>query len=189
MKTILIISRDTVFARGTQIILENGGFGAYILPTLPADFSQYDALITDIPINKDKLSCPVIFSDYESSDCEFFLSRPFSDKELLDICNLACTGNAIEVPDKFTLDTKRKRVSFGKSTVSLTDCEFALLSLLMNIPCKTVSREEIISSVFGGTATGNADAVYVNYLRKKLTAISGKNPIIRVRGVGYQFRE
>ncbi len=189
MKNILIISRDTIFAKATQIILENNGFGVDSLPVLPADLSHYDAVISDMPsINPDNFLCPMIITSYEKIDCKYFLPRPFSDKELLDMCDSACICDTPHNEVTLILDTKRKLVKFGKRTANLTEREFELLSLLMSIPHRVITREEIIDNVFGGTATGNADAVYVNYLRKKLISLCSKNPIINVRGVGYEFK-
>ncbi len=190
MKNILIISQDEIFARGTQIILENGTFGADISPSIPSDIFKYDALLTDIPsLASKKLPLPLIVADYEAQNCESFLLRPFSDKELLEICSFACNNGSESSPDKFILNEKQKLICFGKSSLPLTAREFELLSLLMSVPRRAVSREEILTEVFGGSGAGNVDAVYVNYLRKKLVALSGKNPIISVRGYGYEFKD
>ncbi len=190
MKNILIISCDLIFAHGAQVILENGGFGVDILPSLSPEASAYDAILTDDPrLKHTNYLCPVIVTDYQNADCELFLLRPFFDDELLDICSLACKQTKSNTSDKFMLDHKRKRVSFGNNSLPLTAREFSLMKLLSESQNQAVSREDIINTVFGGTATGNADAVYVNYLRKKLSSLSGKNPIISVRGVGYQFKD
>ncbi len=190
MKKILILSKDRVFAICARMILEDGGYGCNIYPDAPTDTASYDAVLLDLETVKvSPFFCPVIFTSYgtSSESYENYLSRPFTDSELLNMAESVCIGDSEEPLETFILDPIRRRVSFNGESLPLTHREFELLSLLINSN-GAVSREEIINKVFDGTATGNADAVYVNYLRKKLETLCGKNPIISVRGYGYRFK-
>ncbi len=190
MKKILILSRDAVFSGCARVMLEDGGFSCSVHSETPPDTAFYDAILLDLEtVKPSSFLYPVIFTSYGEppSDCDVFLSRPFRESELISTADSVCTGESDEKPERFILDPIRRRVSFNGESIPLTHREFELLSLLINTD-GAVSREEIIQAVFGGTATGNADAVYVNYLRKKLEKLCGKNPIVSVRGYGYKFK-
>ncbi len=189
MKNILIISRDTVFARCTQILLEDSGYCCSVSSEPPSDTAFYDSVIFDLETVKHvPVLCPTVCTAYSpTTEHESFLLRPFTDGELVELTARLCNEVQSERSETLTLDNIHRRVSFNGNSLQLTHREFELLSLLMSTD-RAVSRTEIIEKVFAGTATGNADAVYINYLRKKLERLCGKNPIISVRGYGYRFK-
>ena len=69
--------------------------------------------------------------------------------------------------------------------VDLTNREFALLETLMRHPDQVLSREQLLSQVWGYDfdPTTNLVNVYVNTLRKKI----GPDLVQTVRGAGYRF--
>jgi DNA-binding response OmpR family regulator len=74
----------------------------------------------------------------------------------------------------------------GDREVELTTREFGLLETMLRHPGQVLSREQLLSQVWGyafdpGT---NVVKVYVSSLRKKL----GDDVIETVRGVGYRLR-
>ena len=95
-----------------------------------------------------------------------------------------------DIAPSLSIDKKRSVAKYGKYSVSLTETEMKLLSLLHENRGKTVTNAEITAVVFDGkTVKGsNAAAVYVNYLRKKLDEKIGKRLIFSVRGVGYVLK-
>jgi DNA-binding response OmpR family regulator len=73
--------------------------------------------------------------------------------------------------------------------VSLSTTEFELLVFLMRHHGQVVSREQILTSVWGyehDPATNVVD-VYVGYLRRKLSRTGTPAPIVTVRAVGYRL--
>jgi DNA-binding response OmpR family regulator len=73
--------------------------------------------------------------------------------------------------------------------VLLSTTEFELLVFLMRHHGQVVSREQILSSVWGyehDPATNVVD-VYVGYLRRKLGVPDHPAPIFTVRAVGYRL--
>jgi DNA-binding response OmpR family regulator len=73
--------------------------------------------------------------------------------------------------------------------VSLSTTEFELLVHLMRNRGRVLSREEILSTVWGyqhDPATNIVD-VYIGYLRRKLRHGEEPAPIHTVRSVGYRF--
>jgi len=89
------------------------------------------------------------------------------------------------------LDPVQQRVWRGRREVLLTAREYALLLLLLEHRGQTVSREEILSQVWGQTEDaggGNVIEVYIRYLRLKLEADGERRLIHTVRGRGYGLR-
>lgn len=73
---------------------------------------------------------------------------------------------------------------YNNQEISLARKEFNLLYLLMTIPGKVFSREEIIASVWGDTIVGNRTIdVHIRKIREKI----GLNHIKTIKGVGYKF--
>ncbi len=82
----------------------------------------------------------------------------------------------------------RKVLREGRQ-INLSSTEFDLVLFLLRHRGRVVTRQQILSSVWGyehDTATNNVD-VYVGYLRKKLSTPESPAPIFTVRGVGYRL--
>lgn len=84
-----------------------------------------------------------------------------------------------------TLDLRTRRASVKGRTVELTAREFALTETLMRHPGQVLSREQLLSHVWGYdfAPESNVVDVYVRYLRRKL----GPDVISTVRGMGYRL--
>jgi len=87
------------------------------------------------------------------------------------------------------LDLLTRRVTRDRVEVSLSAKEFDLLAYFLRHPGNVLSREQILSAVWGyshdpGT---NIVEVYVSYLRRKLRRPGSPAPIVTVRSVGYRL--
>ena len=84
-----------------------------------------------------------------------------------------------------TLDLRTRRAAVNGRTVELTAREFALTETLMRHPGQVLSREQLLSHVWGYdfAPESNVVDVYVRYLRRKL----GPGVISTVRGMGYRL--
>jgi two-component system, OmpR family, response regulator len=87
------------------------------------------------------------------------------------------------------LDLLTRRVTRGGQEVALSTKEFDLLAYFLRHPANVLSREQILSAVWGyshdpGT---NIVEVYVSYLRRKLSRPGSPAPIVTVRSVGYRL--
>jgi DNA-binding response OmpR family regulator len=73
------------------------------------------------------------------------------------------------------------------STTELTAREFTMLEVLLRHAGQVLSREQLLSHVWGYDYDpgSNVVDVYVGYLRKKL----GQDAIQTVRGMGYRLSE
>ena len=83
------------------------------------------------------------------------------------------------------LDLRTRRASVDGRTVDLSAREFALAEIFWRNPGQVLSREQLLSHVWGYDFDpgSNVVDVYVGYLRKKL----GSDLIETVRGMGYRL--
>lgn len=86
---------------------------------------------------------------------------------------------------RLRLDLVRRRVEVGSRPVTLTEREFLLLRELMQSPGQTVTKEHLLTTVWGYSFDpgSNVVDVYVGRLRHKL----GAGTIVTVRGEGYRI--
>ncbi|MEA2419012.1 MAG: hypothetical protein QOE60_1218 [Thermoleophilaceae bacterium] len=125
-----------------------------------------------------------------------YITKPFSFEELV-----ARVRAHLRVPAQgqttvleaggVTVNLLERRVTRAGSEVSLSAREFELLVYFMRHANQVLSREQILSAVWGysfdpGT---NVVDVYVGYLRRKLSAHDGPAPIDTLRSLGYRFRD
>lgn len=123
-----------------------------------------------------------------------YLVKPFSMAELVarvraqlrvfaQVSSTTLSGEGIEA------NLLTRKVYRGGRAVTLSSTEFELLVLLLRHQGRVLSREQILSSVWGyqhDPATNVAD-VYIGYLRRKLGRPGDPAPICTVRGVGYRL--
>lgn len=84
-----------------------------------------------------------------------------------------------------TLDLRTRRVTVGERTIDLSAREFALAEEFLRHPDQVLSREQLLSRVWGFDFDpgSNVVDVYVRYLRGKI----GAERIETVRGMGYRL--
>ena len=119
-----------------------------------------------------------------------YMTKPFHFDELLARVKTRLRTSGTQEADVLSagevrLDLKTRRASVGEKAVDLTAREFALLETLIRHADNVLSREQLLSHVWGYSfdPTTNLVNVYVNSLRKKL----GADVIQTVRGVGYRL--
>lgn len=120
-----------------------------------------------------------------------FMRKPFQFDELLArvrtrLRKAGTEENYVLQAGGVRLDLKTRRATVGDITVDLTAREFSLLEALLRHADQVLSREQLLSQVWGYffDPSTNLVNVYVNSLRKKL----GADVIQTVRGVGYRLR-
>ncbi len=122
-----------------------------------------------------------------------FVTKPFGLEELLmrvaavlrRAKNVKPTSNLLVV-GKIELDQNNYRLNVNDIEVEISPTEFKLLQYLMNNSGRVLTREQILSAVWGldFETDGAILDTYISYLRKKI----GNNANIRtVRGIGYQI--
>jgi two-component system OmpR family response regulator len=122
-----------------------------------------------------------------------FVTKPFGLEELLMRVaavlrrskNTPTSGNIL-ISGDISLDISNYRVSVKDKVIETSPTEFKLLLYLMENMGRVLTRDQILSAVWGldFATEGAVLDTYISYLRKKL----GENANIRtVRGIGYQI--
>jgi len=121
---------------------------------------------------------------------EDYLAKPFSLDELLArvrarLRRSAETGPTTLRAGRLQLDLIQREANAGAAPVPLAEREFLLLRELMKNAGRTMSKEQLLSSVWGFyfDSGSNVVDVYVGRLRRKL----GPEVIETVRGKGYRI--
>lgn len=123
-----------------------------------------------------------------------YLVKPFSLAELLarmraQLRVAAQTSATTLQSGDIELDLLTRGVRRAGETVALSTTEFELLAYLMRHGGHVLSREQILSAVWGyqHDPTTNVVDVYIGYLRRKLGRPNSPTPIFTVRRVGYRL--
>ena len=119
-----------------------------------------------------------------------YMSKPFRFDELLARARLRMaeaprsTSSVLSV-DGLQLDLRTRRATLGNRQVDLSAREFALAEEFLRHPDQVLSREQLLSRVWGYSwdPGSNIVDVYVGYLRAKF----GAERIETVRGMGYRL--
>ena len=127
-----------------------------------------------------------------------YVTKPFRFEELLARIRLRLRDSASTEPTILraggvTLDLRSRRASVaispeqggGQRTVELTAREFALAETFLRHAGQVLSRQQLLSHVWGYDFDpgSNVVEVYIRYLRRKL----GGDTIETVRGMGYRL--
>ncbi len=123
-----------------------------------------------------------------------YLAKPFSFEELLARIRLRLRERmptsgttSVLAHGDLSLDLHTRRVSVAGHSEDLSAREFAMLEMFMSHPGQVLSREQILSGVWGYDYDpgSNVVDVYVRYLRQKV----GAARIETVRGMGYRLTD
>lgn len=140
------------------------------------------------------------FSDLDDKirgyDCgaDDYLTKPFFMRELILRIN-ALTRRARRSEDEpdlmaagdILIDEQRKKVTRQGREIDLTPREYQILVRLARTPGEVVSKNDLISEIWGKAVGFNTNTieVYVNFLRNKLDKPFGRNTIRTKIGYGY----
>ncbi len=122
-----------------------------------------------------------------------YVTKPFRFEELLARVRARMRGGEARSESASTieaagivLDIRARRAHCGGEEVPLTAREFTLLETFMRHAGQMLSREQLLSHVWGYDYDpgSNIVDVYIGYLRRKL----GDDAIETVRGMGYRLR-
>jgi DNA-binding response OmpR family regulator len=120
-----------------------------------------------------------------------YVTKPFRFEELLARVRvqLRDEGRAevtVLRAGELSLDLRTRRASVDGHSVTLTAREFTMLETFLRHPDQVLSREQLLSHVWGYDYDpgSNIVEVYVGYLRRKL----GKERFETVRGMGYRMQ-
>ena len=157
---------------------------------------------SDLPIimltAKDDVSDKVMGLDMGADD---YMTKPFAIEELLarirvglkkrrlsSIQNAPAFAPVINCGD-ICLDAGSYTVTCKGTPVVLTKKEFDLLRYLMQHKGQAMTRDALLTDVWGYDYTGDTNVVdvYIRYLRHKLDEPFGIKTLYTIRAVGYMF--
>ena len=205
--------RKGLEAQGFTVDFCEQGDEAFTLATT----RSYDALVLDIMVpgrdglsilrnlRERRITTPVVLITARSAlnerleglnlGADDYLTKPFYVDELIARLHAVArraTGLALTLLQhgELAVNLVTREVRYAEAAVALTTREFALLTYLLRSPGQTFTRAQICEHVWNyhfdpGT---NLVDVYVQRLRRKLSADEDSSPIETIRGVGYRAR-
>ncbi len=181
--------------------LEEKSYKVIILDLMLPDYDGFDVCRK---IRKEK-NTPIIMLTAKDTEidkvvgleigADDYVTKPFSPRELTARIKAVLRRTAeseereeVISVDQVTIDARRREVIVGESQVNLTVKEFDLLYYLAENKGIVLSRQMILSAVWGYDYMGDTRTVdvHVNQLRAK---IDGGCKIATVWGVGYKIND
>lgn len=202
--------KNLLEARGFEVeTVHDGETGAEY-----AELGVYDLLIVDVMMPKldgcqlarrlrtQHCSTPILMLTAKSgiedriagldAGADYYLTKPFDSRELLACVNVLLRRQGMTFLDEMsfgntTLEISSNMLVCGENSVRLSAREFGVMRLLMQFGEHTLSKETILSRIWGydSNAVDNHVEVYIGFLRKKLTSIGSNVRIETARRLGY----
>lgn len=178
-----------------------------------AELGIYDLLILDImmpkmdgyevakKVREKHIGTPILMLTAKSeledritglnSGADYYLTKPFDTRELLACINALLRRQGAQVDEvrfgNTTLDLSSAMLICGENSIRLSAKEFDIMRFLFQAAGKILSKELILTKVWGydSDAVENHVEVYIGFLRKKLASIGSNIRIETVRRLGY----
>lgn len=126
-----------------------------------------------------------------------YVTKPFDTKELLARIAVQLrdkksdlTAALTVVFDDIVIDTVSRRVTVADREIHLTRTEYAILKMLMQKSAQVVTKSELMDGICDDTpdCTDSSLKIHVANLRKKLKAVTDKEYIDSVWGIGFKLK-
>ncbi len=179
----------------------HGMSGDFALIILDLGLPDQDGFTVLRRLRDAKVSVPVIILSARTSlddtvsglenGADDYMPKPFRFEELLARVRLRLRDGgtsdeaSVLTHGALSLDLRTRRAHNGAKEVDLSAREFALAEAFLRSPGQVLSREQLLSRVWGYDFDpgSNVVDVYVRYLRNKL----GSQHFETVRGMGYRL--
>ena len=177
----------------------------------------YDLILLDVMLPKKdgfeilknlkagKINAPIIMITAKSelvdklkgleNGVDDYITKPFHMRELMARIKIVLRRNSkiqddniLEYSD-LKLDLSTGKMSSNGNEISINGKELELLEILLLNKNQIISKESLISKIWGydSNAEYNYVEVYASFLRKKLKLLKSKVKIKAVRGMGYKM--
>lgn len=182
---------------------KNGDYDVVVLDVMMPQMDGYEVVKR---LRQNKSNVPVLMltakdevaSRVKGLDCgaDDYLTKPFAYEELLARVRALTRRQTEMVFDELsfcdiTLNTSNYSLACGQKAVSLGAKEYEIMRLLLSNPLQVISKDTIISKVWGLDCdiTENNVEAYMSFLRKKLFYIGSKVTIMTKRLLGYYLEK
>ena len=128
-----------------------------------------------------------------NAGADYYLTKPFDTRELLACINALLRRQGAQVDEvvygNTALDLSSSILLCGERSVRLSAKEFDIMRYLLQSGSRNLSKEVILSRVWGydSNAVENHVEVYIGFLRKKLRSIGSNINIVALRNLGYHL--
>lgn len=178
---------------------KNGDYDVIILDVMMPHMNGYE-VVQRLRQNKNNVPVIMLTAKEEVSarvkglDCgaDDYLTKPFATEELLARVRALARRQSEMIYDTIsykdiTLNTSNYKLECGNKSVSLGAKEYEILKLLLTNPTQVISKDTIISKVWGLDCdiTENNVEAYMSFIRKKLFYVGSKLNILTKRMLGY----
>ena len=174
--------------------------GSFDLMVLDIGLPEMDGFAVLRKLRQQRCTLPVIVLTARDSvqdtvaglegGADDYMPKPFRFEELLARVRLRLSSSRATELTVLTygglqLDLRTRRANVGGRAVDLSAREFALAETFLRHPGQVLSREQLLSHVWGYDFDPNSNVVdvYVRYLRRKL----GAERFVTLRGMGYRL--
>lgn len=181
----------------------SGQYDLVILDVMLPELNGFDVVKT---MRKEKISTPVLILTAREAvsdkiiglDCgaDDYMTKPFVYEELFARIRALTRRVGEVVLDELTygdliLDLEKAELRCCDKAVHLGYKEFAIMQRFLQHPQLSISKEELIVSVWGSDSDAgeNNVEVYISFLRKKLHFLGSRVQIITLRRIGYRLED
>lgn len=186
--------------------LEYGLSGIYDLIILDIMIPYKDGFEVAYELRKNKIDTPILMLTAKDTvpdkvtgldkGADDYMTKPFAPEELVARIK-ALTRRKGEVVldetsfDDFNFNASSNTLSKGTKSVHLNYKEAEILKLLLSKPDVIVSKDEIITKVWGydSDAGSNNVEAYISFLRRKLNFINSDTEIKSIKKMGYRLEK
>lgn len=123
-----------------------------------------------------------------------YMTKPFEAPELLARLRALTRRQGDVVLDELsfadlTLDLSTHDLRCGEKSVHLSGKEFEVLRMLMGSTSRVVSKQDLLTRVWGTDGEGSENSVeaYVSFIRKKINHLGSKVQVTTLRMLGYRL--
>ena len=195
---------DAVY-NGTDALfyMEQGDYDAFVCDVMLPGMNGFDIVRE---LRRKGINTPTIMLTARTSlndkitgldsGADDYMTKPFQPAELLARLRALTRRQGEVVLDEMTFGDLKLNLDAcdlicGDNTVRLSYKEFEVLRYLMSNANMTISKETLISRVWGveSEAEDNNVEAYISFLRKKLKFLKSKVQIVTQRKVGYRLEE
>lgn len=128
-----------------------------------------------------------------NAGADYYLTKPFDTQELLACVNALLRRQGVHVDvlsfGNTVLGLASATLVCGAERIRLSSREFEIMRLLLRAEGNNISKETILTKVWGydSDAVENHVEVYIGFLRKKLANIGSNVRIEAIRRLGYHL--